>query len=961
MKVIDDLIEKLLQSANENGRREVLAVSIKSLNVVEISQLTETLKERVISYLNSNARLAMMCAKLVLTIADLVAGEKIRALGLRLVAQVHLIGYGRTDEAMKIYDQAIDLYESIGDIKGRAETAITYVWALAVTGDYEEAVREGKWATEVLGNAGAKRSKATLQNNLALIHIRNGNLILALDLLEDAKQIYQTLGDDGREFFTNISINRALLLCDLGRFQESIQASMEAQTYADDFEQKILKAKISHNLGLTYMILGHYNKAIQLMESARPLWEDDGRKHEVYLCDLALTDCLLKLRRFEEVIGKCRQIRNAIQNQHQSYEAALSYLNQAEAQAGLKRFEQALESLEAGKKLFLGQGNAYWAVRTKLVTASIYQLQGRWAESEQLSLDCRRIFSELGYLVEEVTALLQAGRAALNLGDHHRVRQYAQQALVLSGRQPFSALNYQAYYLLGQAARAEKHFKEADENYRLAIQELERLQGHIMVEHRPDFMTGDLKKNLFEAAVSSSLDRGLSVDALSFVERAKSRSLLEILTHRIDLRLQAHTREDEPLVNKLNELIARRNTLYRRQERERQESPNKPLNLNTEDTRELERKIEEIRQHLLVANADYAEQVELFQTPDLNQVIKNLSEDTAVIEYFILDQRPLAFLIIRAETQIQVQIFELSVDIPELKRCHTALHTNLAAAAYGDPLHLPELTAHARHKLQWLYDSLLGRFADRLERFSKLVIVPHGLLHYLPFHAFHDGSRYLIETHQVSYLPAISFFAYSGLQAAQERQVFSVGFSYDNRLLNAVQEAKDVGGLWAVEPLLESEATLETVRDRIAACRLFHCASHGEFRADRPLFSGVALADGWLTTLDIFNLRLSASLVTLSACNTGKHVIGGGEELIGLMRAFFIAGASSLLLSHWEVNDHSTSLLMQAFYRNLQSGQTKAGALRSAQRSFLEGKFEAKYEHPFYWAPFYLVGDPGLF
>ncbi|MCB0005204.1 MAG: CHAT domain-containing protein, partial [Anaerolineales bacterium] len=134
--------------------------------------------------------------------------------------------------------------------------------------------------------------------------------------------------------------------------------------------------------------------------------------------------------------------------------------------------------------------------------------------------------------------------------------------------------------------------------------------------------------------------------------------------------------------------------------------------------------------------------------------------------------------------------------------------------------------------------------------------------------------------------------------------------------------------------------------------------THGEFRADSPLFSGLALADGWLNTLDVFNTRLRASLVTLSACQTGRNVVAGGDELLGLMRAFLSAGAASLISSHWAVDDRSTAALMATLYRQLFAGAAKADALRQAQLELIREPVEG-YQHPYFWAPFYLVGDPG--
>jgi CHAT domain-containing protein len=143
-------------------------------------------------------------------------------------------------------------------------------------------------------------------------------------------------------------------------------------------------------------------------------------------------------------------------------------------------------------------------------------------------------------------------------------------------------------------------------------------------------------------------------------------------------------------------------------------------------------------------------------------------------------------------------------------------------------------------------------------------------------------------------------------------------------------------------------------------CDVLHLATHGDFRPDNPLFSGLALADGWLTALEMFDLRLNASLVTLSACQTGRSLVGGGDELLGLMRALLYAGAASLLLSLWPVEDHSSAELMEHVYQRLADGQSKRAALREAQLCLLnESSARAPYAHPYYWAPFFLVGDAG--
>jgi CHAT domain-containing protein len=132
-----------------------------------------------------------------------------------------------------------------------------------------------------------------------------------------------------------------------------------------------------------------------------------------------------------------------------------------------------------------------------------------------------------------------------------------------------------------------------------------------------------------------------------------------------------------------------------------------------------------------------------------------------------------------------------------------------------------------------------------------------------------------------------------------------------------------------------------------------HIAAHGIFRADNPMFSSLKLGDSWLNLFDIFNLQLGAELTVLSACETGMSAVWEGDELLGLARGFLYAGTPSLVVSLWTVNDRSTAELMRHFYTALQRGTPKGRAL---QKAMIDVK--ANFPHPYYWAPFVLMGNP---
>jgi CHAT domain-containing protein len=330
-----------------------------------------------------------------------------------------------------------------------------------------------------------------------------------------------------------------------------------------------------------------------------------------------------------------------------------------------------------------------------------------------------------------------------------------------------------------------------------------------------------------------------------------------------------------------------------------------------------------------------------------------LDENTALVSYFFARDQLVVFLVSAAA----IHPYLLAITTAEVSGWLQRFGLNLRAVPHSREGQQEALLKNAQLVLHKLYDLLLEPLAEALQPFEHLIFVPHGPLHYLPFHALYDGQKYLIEQHTVSYLPGASFLRYVSAPIHSGNRTLFVGHSWDGRLPHAVLEAESLARFWGSKAIVEHEVTHEAVYHAAAGCQLIHLATHGDFRPDNPLFSGLLLADGWLTTLDVFDMSLQASLVTLSACQTGRNAVGGGDELFGLMRAFLLAGARSLLLSLWPVVDETTSALMSTFYGHLANKEAKGKALQEAQLAFLDGYDVTR--HPYFWAPFYLVGHTG--
>jgi len=268
---------------------------------------------------------------------------------------------------------------------------------------------------------------------------------------------------------------------------------------------------------------------------------------------------------------------------------------------------------------------------------------------------------------------------------------------------------------------------------------------------------------------------------------------------------------------------------------------------------------------------------------------------------------------------------------------------------------------------QGLYKALLPNVD--LSRTQRLFVVPHGPLHYLPFQALHDGSGYLIQRTALAVWPSAAVG--TRLLAAKETPdatLLGFGNPATDRdvppLPGAEREVKQVAQQFGHSSVfVQQEATRQRFKANETHSNILHVAAHAEVDEVDPLFSRILFASnredtGLLEARDIYGIDLKGvRLVTLSACESGLGKVAGGDEIIGFTRSFLSAGANSIVASLWPVADESTDLLMGRLYRDLASGQDLMSSMRQAQ---LDVQKNRRFAHPFFWAPFNVVGNGRL-
>ncbi len=963
---IETIVAELLAQPSRAVRRRLVEISAE-LEPEQVNALVEALKEVVVRSLWTDTSDAEHAANLILKVARLTGNDLQVALGLRMRAQALMIGYGEYRRALRLYQRAAAIHIRHGDELGQAMIYLTSVWAMANTGQYNRALKAGEWAAHVLEEHGEWQAYATLHNNLAAILNRSYDYLRALEYIDRACKGFLAMGEAGEPFLATNEVNRILTLASLGRFTEALRAGETALALAEKYGQKIVTARAQRNLAYTHFVMGQVNRALDLFQLAHQAHQAAGQPHEAAQCELGATDCLLGLNRLADVLEKCQQILPLFSELGMRMEAAEAAHNQALAYQRMGRIEESIAALQTVRGLFTEENLAHWAAQTDTEIAQLHLRAGRSGLALPLALACVDVFSRFTMPYERAQAQLVAARAQLYQSAPEEADPLIAEALHAANEGNWPALIFQAYHLMAKCAAAVGRPEQALDDYTQAIEALERLRGEVMLEFRAGFMED--RETVYADAMSLCLALNDEPRALDFAERSRSRALLDLLAGREELSLRARQPEDIPLVNEIQQLADERQVFVRRLDCLSLE----PAPLVQEEifnlqqrVLALEKNITGLWHHLLVHNAAYSNTAAPWMQPlELSNL--PLEPGTLLLSYFAVGDGLILFIVSpgSADHRGQVQAIRLPGKLSDVERLVQVLHLNLRAVPgclrEGSTAAASALEAKARELLRRLYELLFAPAAQALEAAERLVIIPHGALHYLPFHALYDGQQYLVEQYRMRILPAASFLQRPERPSIALGSPLVLGHTFQGSLPYALEEARRVAQLWGCQPVLENEATLDRLRADASCCRMLHLACHGEFRADNPLFSGLALEDGWLTTFDIYNLPLNAELVTLSACQTGRTVTGGGGELFGLMRAFLSAGAAALVLSLWQVADQSAARLMEYFYRGLAAGMEKDEALRQAELSLLHpGDTEERlFQHPYFWAPFFLVGDGG--
>ena len=908
--------------------------------------VVEQLADRVREHVRIDVHEAKALADAAVLIAREVESDETLARALRAKANACWF-LNDLKTATELFEWAAGLFAACGQQGELARTLSSSIQSLILLGEYNRALEAADRARQIFETLGDDRRLARLDINVANIYHRQDRVSEAFESYERAYE--RLLPHQDVEGLGVALHNMAVCLIVLNDFDRALAVYQRAREHCLQAGMPVLVAQADYNIAYLYYFRGDYSRAIEMLRDARAACEKVGDRYHAALCNLDQSEIYLELNLSTEAAEMAREAQAEFEQLGNGYEAARTVANLAIAAEQDGESFRALELFGDARQRFEREQNAVWPSVIDLYQGLVLCNAGRFFEARRLGASALAFFRSASLDRKTIVCELLLARIDLQTEELESASEHCRQAIADIERIEAPVLDYQAYFLMGQIHEAADDADSAYAAYLVARERLEALRSVLWSEDlKIAFMKA--KHAVYERLVALCMDRdGDAAEIFGYIEQAKSRSLRDLFFDRV-MPVTAPTAGQSELVRQIRTLREELNWYYHRVELEqlsRDDRSTERLQHLQEQLRDRERSFVRMLRDIPQGTR---EEVGFHDTAaaSVEEIRSALAPGTTIVEYFKTGDRIVA--VVLSADSLTVTPLTTASRVDEVLRL---LQFQLSKFQFG-----PQYIARVEHTLlegtqahlKELYDELLAPL--QIGAGGHLVIVPHDLLHYVPFHALFDGQRYLVDTTSVSYAPSATIYS-----MCCRRDVVSGGRPLllgvpDERAPFIEDEVRAVAGLLPDADLrIGAGASADVLRECGGGCRLVHIATHGHFREDNPLFSGVRLGDSYLTVHDLYGLRLPVDLITLSGCGTGLNVVTGGDELRGLVRGLLAAGARSALVTLWDVHDRSTAEFMTRFYTHLQSGTNKAESVRRAMLDL-----RASYPHPYFWAPFVLVG-----
>jgi CHAT domain-containing protein/tetratricopeptide (TPR) repeat protein len=852
------------------------------------------------------------------------------------------------DQAIPAYQKLLDLTIALGDTKRQAQTLYSLALANDLLSQYEQALQYYQKLLELQQKTDDQAGQAETLYNLGVDQSYLGMYGEALANLQQALALFQSLGDQAGELLTLTYTGSVLYR--QGNYSDSRQYYQQGYSLAQSLGDSELELESLIATGLCDIRLNdyvngikEYNDALEItrqsgdLASQGTILNNLGLVYHYYLGQLTQA-----LTYYQQALDLARQINDPGLEGLVLTNLATAYLDQDDLPNALNYYQQGLAAIQKTDSLH-GIGTTLSDI------GLVYQRMGETSlalDYYQQALEANRNAFDRR---EEAYVLGNIGIVYLNQDDLDQALAYEQQALAIQEDLDDRASLWSTLYAIAYIQNEKGETELAITTYKKAVDIAESVQKMAKIEEFRSAVASS-QAPLYEELVSLLWKQGRYTEAFQYAERGRARAFLDQLANgNIDLRSSAPVElleKEKALRNQISrereDLVSLRNSTGSSRDTE-------SISEKSDTLLKLETEYQILLTEIKVNSPETAALVSV-DTADLQDIQQLLPPQLTLIEYYITTDQTFIFVITRQEvTQISVQVNREDL-----------------ANAVDSFRSFADLSNANPESLKQLYTWLIAPIKDNLKT-PVIGIIPHSILHYLPFAALTDGKTYLSEKYTLFTLPSASSLRFLHPKVVEQPiSLLALGNPTTMEQLPdlhyAEKEVQSIASLFKSQALIGTAATKSAFLEEARQATYIHLAAHGQFDISNPLFSTIFLAgdnqdNGRLAVYEIYGLDLTdrTDLVVLSACQSQVGHVTNGDEVVGLTRAFLYSGTPSVIASLWNVDDAATSLLMEKFYQHLQDGSSKAGALRQAQADVRK-----QYPNPYYWAAFVLTGDPGI-
>lgn len=859
----------------------------------------------------------------------------------RRVLAMALAHASQFDDALSTCDDAVSLAERLSLTIEGARCRLASIQPLANLGRFNDAIATGTTALELLESEGASDLAGRAHLNIGSTWAMCDQPAKALSHFDKARDV---LGSTP-PLLAQIESNRGNALSDLDRYDEAEEAFAASELGFSGLEMEWAAAIAAENLANLCVRQGRLDRALAAFERASHLLAKDDSIADFARVESGRADALTAIGLPADAIAAYDRALPQLAVHSSAADLVLARIGLGRAHLMLGHAAEAESTLAEAERAIDQDKQPMAVAQCAALRAEAALIAGDTGLASHYAHAAACALSERP-LQRAIIEILQA-RISLAVGNPDEACDVLNGVLDRVRPMGIAPLIADSSQLLGRVYDELGQPGSANDARRAAIVQVERTRGTLQAERLRSAYLGDrlgAYHDLYVALMQEGSREAIQ-EAFHIAERARSRALLDALGGEPESIGTASPGERE-LIEKIADHRRGLNWTYSQIADGRE-----PEDDLLEQLQGREQILAELTTRLGIVATTASSHLEPGSVAEVQAL---LPENGALISYMaaggalhailVADKDVVAFPFLASWASIEILVERLQF---QLQRAIVRRQDRARLAA--------RMLADTRRELAALHEAIVTPLLKQLGNRGCLVIVPCGVLHAVPFAALHGNDGYLIERHEIAMLPSASMIRHLKPVSAPVDSASALIVSVaDTDAPELVYEARTIASLLPGSRLVIGEqATVDAVSDSMTDPSLVHLACHGQFHAALPDASGLRLADRWMTVKELYQLRLRASLITLSGCETGRSRVGTGDELVGLATALFTAGAQSLLVSLWMTDDRETSVLMTKFYRELRDGSRPLEALRQTQRTAL-----ANNAHPAFWASFVFMGRP---